>query len=323
MPVTITLAPEERDVFGFTLDRTVAFYRHGTAEQRESAETLARMLAGFLEAPPGAVELEFLTQDAYLVGLRIYATSLELEDYWLDAQERALGRRLPPADSPLQASVERFFPILAAEPLAWDFQEVRGIFIELGFRLDRGVTAVAPRARGMYNGDKTEVFEAANELHERRARAREDAAVATPERGSVVVAESPAQEHRDWGVDVPTGLAPDDIPLDSFRSISVGSVTVLITNFGGRLGAIAGTCSHQQASLVKGRVEGSRISCPRHGAEFDLRSGTQLCPPFCPRWMEANGMKARVLKAVTPDRTGGDLPVYPLRVENGEIIVRI
>jgi 3-phenylpropionate/trans-cinnamate dioxygenase ferredoxin subunit len=323
MPATITVTPDERPALGFAMDRVALFYMHGTAEQRESAQTLVSMLRGLEQTPAGTVEMDFLTQDAYLLGIRLYSTAVELEQYWLDARERAEGRgeRLPPVDPQLETAVRHFFPEVVENPREWDFDRVSGIFTELGFKFDRAVTEATPRVRGMYNADHEEMVDNAHEFAAARARLR--AGGHADPGGAVAVEAPPVPSTEGWGVEVQTGLTPDDIPAESFRPFTVGSVRLLITNFGGRLTAIQGTCSHQAANLSKGRVEGAVIECPRHGAEFDLRSGRQVCPPFCEVWMEREGMKAALLKAITPDKRGGDLLAYPLRIENGEIVLRI
>ena len=325
MPATVLVGPEERPAMGFVLTRVCDFYAHGTAEQRESVTSLSEMLRGLEEAPPGALEMDFLTQDAYLLGVRVFPASVELEDYWLDARAQAqTGARPSESDPALDAAVRHYFPRAAEDPLGWTFDLVRGVFIDLGFKVDRALTAAAPRARGMYNHDRQDASEKAVALQEARAKLRAEGTSTTAV--SVAVAQEPRAEPADvagWGVDVQTGLSPDDIPAESFRPVTIGSVTVLITNYDGRLGAIGGTCSHQNASLAKGRVEGTVIACPRHGSEYDLRSGKELCPPFCQRWMDEHGLVAKLLRAAIPEKTGGDLPVYPLRVENGEIVLHI
>ena len=37
--------------------------------------------------------------------------------------------------------------------------------------------------------------------------------------------------------------------------------------------ALADRCSHAEASLAEGEVIDTEVECPRHGAEFDLRTG--------------------------------------------------
>jgi nitrite reductase/ring-hydroxylating ferredoxin subunit len=326
MPATIVVTQEERAALAFALARSSAFYQHGTAEQRESAASLMQTLSGLQDTPEATVEVEFLTQDAYLVGIRLFYCEVELEQYWLDAVARAKGET--PAgdtDESLDSAVHRYFPDLVASPANYSFDRTRGLFTDLGLKLNTAVTNSSPRARAMYNADREEMSNKAIEIRERNAGLRSE----LPETGSeehaaaIAVAEAPSPQALDWGVDVPTGLSPDDIPIGSFRPLTVGSVHLFVTNFGGQLGAVGASCPHQQTALLKGRLTGTVMECPRHGAQFDLRDGRQLCPPFCEDWMRRSGMTGRLLAALIPDKKGGDLPQYPVHITKGEIVLRI
>jgi len=47
----------------------------------------------------------------------------------------------------------------------------------------------------------------------------------------------------------------------------------------GEVFAIDDTCSHQDASLADGWVEGCEVECPLHASRFDLRTGQVDAPP--------------------------------------------
>jgi 3-phenylpropionate/trans-cinnamate dioxygenase ferredoxin subunit len=47
----------------------------------------------------------------------------------------------------------------------------------------------------------------------------------------------------------------------------------------GTVYAIDDTCTHQDASLADGWLEGCFVECPLHAASFDLRTGRPTCPP--------------------------------------------
>jgi len=57
------------------------------------------------------------------------------------------------------------------------------------------------------------------------------------------------------------------------------NVPVCVTRVDGGIYAIEDTCSHADASLSEGEVDGFKIECWLHGAEFDLRTGEALTPP--------------------------------------------
>jgi 3-phenylpropionate/trans-cinnamate dioxygenase ferredoxin subunit len=47
----------------------------------------------------------------------------------------------------------------------------------------------------------------------------------------------------------------------------------------GELFAIDDTCTHQDASLADGWLEGCEVECPLHASRFDLRTGAVDAPP--------------------------------------------
>ena len=47
----------------------------------------------------------------------------------------------------------------------------------------------------------------------------------------------------------------------------------------GELLAIDDTCTHQDASLADGWLEGCQVECPLHSSRFDLRTGRADAPP--------------------------------------------
>src|SRR3954462_2637728 len=47
----------------------------------------------------------------------------------------------------------------------------------------------------------------------------------------------------------------------------------------GEIFAIDDTCTHQDASLADGWLEGCEVECPLHSSRFDLRTGAVDQPP--------------------------------------------
>ena len=43
--------------------------------------------------------------------------------------------------------------------------------------------------------------------------------------------------------------------------------------------ALSDTCTHRGGPLSEGTVEGAEVTCPWHGAKFDIRTGAVLGPP--------------------------------------------
>jgi 3-phenylpropionate/trans-cinnamate dioxygenase ferredoxin subunit len=88
-----------------------------------------------------------------------------------------------------------------------------------------------------------------------------------------------------------------DLPRGERMFIEIDHETIVVFNIAGQYFAIADVCSHDNGPVGDGEFDGEfEISCPRHGANFDVRTG-----------------KALTFPAVE------DIPAYPVRVVEGEI----
>lgn len=70
-----------------------------------------------------------------------------------------------------------------------------------------------------------------------------------------------------------------EIQPGSAKQIEVDGEPVAIFNVEGEFYAIHDTCTHAQASLSEGTVEDRIVTCPWHGAQFDLKTGKNLKMP--------------------------------------------
>ena len=75
--------------------------------------------------------------------------------------------------------------------------------------------------------------------------------------------------------------AVEDLPPGSVRVVVHGDVSIAIFNADGDLHAIEDRCTHDDGTLAEGDFDPDScvIACPRHGAEFDVRSGQALTLP--------------------------------------------
>lgn len=89
-----------------------------------------------------------------------------------------------------------------------------------------------------------------------------------------------------------------EIPDGSNKSFQISGHDILICHTKNEVFAVENKCSHAQASLQGGRLRAYRLTCPLHGAAFDVRDGSVLGKP-----------------ATAPVRT------YPLQVSAGRIRV--
>jgi nitrite reductase/ring-hydroxylating ferredoxin subunit len=63
------------------------------------------------------------------------------------------------------------------------------------------------------------------------------------------------------------------------QAFEVGGSKVNVANVDGHLYAIDDTCTHMGCSLAHGELDGTTVTCPCHGSQFDVTSGAVLRGP--------------------------------------------
>jgi NAD(P)H-dependent nitrite reductase small subunit len=64
-----------------------------------------------------------------------------------------------------------------------------------------------------------------------------------------------------------------DFPAGTSKILSLGGIGLAVFNIDGRLYAIRNRCPHEGGPVASGALKGTLITCPRHGWQFDLRTG--------------------------------------------------
>ncbi|HEY3859910.1 MAG TPA: non-heme iron oxygenase ferredoxin subunit [Gammaproteobacteria bacterium] len=71
----------------------------------------------------------------------------------------------------------------------------------------------------------------------------------------------------------------NDFPSGTHVVVDVNDVQIAVFNVEGKFYAIEDVCTHDGGILTGGPVSGCIITCPRHGATFDIRNGAALSAP--------------------------------------------
>ena len=96
-------------------------------------------------------------------------------------------------------------------------------------------------------------------------------------------------------------IAPaSELPNGERLFVDLGDKPIVIFNIAGQFFAIGDVCTHDDGPLGDGLLEGHNVVCPRHGGEFDVRTGQAVQMP-----------------AVI------DIPAYPVQVRGGTIFVGV
>ncbi len=94
-------------------------------------------------------------------------------------------------------------------------------------------------------------------------------------------------------------IAPaSELPNGERLFVDVADKPIVIFNIAGKYFAIGDICTHDDGPLGDGVIEGNNIVCPRHGGEFDVRTGQAVQMP-----------------AVV------DIPAYPVQIRDGNIFI--
>lgn len=69
----------------------------------------------------------------------------------------------------------------------------------------------------------------------------------------------------------------DELKLGSMKKVTVpGKDDIVVANVDGDIYAMRGICNHQGGPLAEGEIEGNVITCPWHGAKWDVTTGQMV-----------------------------------------------
>ena len=74
-------------------------------------------------------------------------------------------------------------------------------------------------------------------------------------------------------------IALAECPAGSMHAHTVGGREIVVCSTKDGIYAVDNICSHAFARLSEGRLRGTRLICPLHGAGFDVRDGRALGAP--------------------------------------------
>lgn len=97
-----------------------------------------------------------------------------------------------------------------------------------------------------------------------------------------------------------------EIPVGKMKMVKLEDKEILIANVNGNYCAIANRCTHRGGDLSRGSLDSSIVTCPVHGARFDVTSGKAI-----------SGPKILFFKAKTNDE-----PTYEVKIEKKDVMLK-
>jgi nitrite reductase/ring-hydroxylating ferredoxin subunit len=121
-----------------------------------------------------------------------------------------------------------------------------------------------------------------------------------------------------------------DIPPGEMKHVEVEEKEILLANPDGKVYALCDRCSHMNAPLSMGTLNGKVVTCPMHGARFDVTTGEKVGEPMAPdpsKFHEPipeslQKMFARSAKITSKVKTYAQ-PTYETKIEGNRVKVRM
>ena len=120
------------------------------------------------------------------------------------------------------------------------------------------------------------------------------------------------------------------MPEGKMKHVEVGEKEILLANSEGRIYALCDRCSHMNAPLSIGTLNGKVVTCPMHGARYDVTTGKKVAEPMAPdpsKFPEPipeglQKMFARSVEIMSKIKTY-DQPIYETKIEGSTVKVRM
>jgi 3-phenylpropionate/trans-cinnamate dioxygenase ferredoxin subunit len=104
-----------------------------------------------------------------------------------------------------------------------------------------------------------------------------------------------------------------ELKSGTMRAVSVDGHEILLARVGDKYYAVDGRCTHMKGDLSQGKLEGTVVTCPRHGSQFDVSNGRLV------RWLRG-GLMSKLSGAL---KTSKNLTAYNVKVEGGRVLVEV
>jgi len=105
----------------------------------------------------------------------------------------------------------------------------------------------------------------------------------------------------------------EELKSGTMKAVIAEGREILLARVGDKYYAVDNRCPHMNGDLSKGKLEGTVVTCPVHGSQFDISNGQVV------RWLKG-GLMSKVGSALKLSKA---LKVYNVRVEDGRVLVEV
>jgi 3-phenylpropionate/trans-cinnamate dioxygenase ferredoxin subunit len=105
----------------------------------------------------------------------------------------------------------------------------------------------------------------------------------------------------------------EELKSGTMKTVIAEGREILLARVGDKYYAVDNLCTHMKGNLSQGKLEGTVVTCPLHGSQFDISNGQVV------RWLKG-GLMSKVGKALKLSKA---LAVYNVKVEDGRVLVEV
>jgi 3-phenylpropionate/trans-cinnamate dioxygenase ferredoxin subunit len=105
----------------------------------------------------------------------------------------------------------------------------------------------------------------------------------------------------------------EELKSGTMKAANVAGRQILLARVGDKYYAVDNLCPHMKGNLSQGKLEGTVVTCPLHGSQFNISNGQVV------RWLKG-GLMSKVGKAL---KSSKDLTVYNVKVEDNRVLVEV
>ena len=100
----------------------------------------------------------------------------------------------------------------------------------------------------------------------------------------------------------------------TMKEVTLEGRKLLLARLGSKYYAADNVCPHMGAKLSEGKLEGSVLTCPRHGSQFDLSDGHVI------RWTNFPSVVSSLAKLVKKPHP---LKIYSVKLDGDKILIEV
>lgn len=105
----------------------------------------------------------------------------------------------------------------------------------------------------------------------------------------------------------------EELKSGTMKTVTAEEHEILLARVGDKYFATDNRCPHMKGDLSQGKLEGTVVTCPVHGSQFDITNGQVV------RWLKG-GLMSKLGGALKPSKA---LRMYNIKVEGGKVLIEV